>query len=294
MRMNMSKRYYTEEEKEFLQDAIINNTATKEIIASFFEKFGRKLKDRNIYDFRKYYNLSKTDYHYNDEMLNFIREQTLSNKSVPEITRELNIYFNTSKTVYSVEAVIRYKKLRLKPKINKLSKKQINFLKKNVSNTSFQNLTDSFNETFKTNYPLQKIKSYCKSRKFYNGLHGENLKELAKQKSYPLGTERKNQGFTYVKIADDKWELKHRVIWEKYNGKIPDNCSIIFIDHNKNNFDPSNLALIRLQQASMLAKTKFSYSDKQTLETQLALADLRLAIGEAERKLKNKNKKRGK
>jgi hypothetical protein len=59
------------------------------------------------------------------------------------------------------------------------------------------------------------------------------------------GEESKSRdGYTYVKIADNDWRLKHRVVYENVNGPIPDNHIVVFKDNNQLNFDINNLQLI--------------------------------------------------
>jgi hypothetical protein len=65
-------------------------------------------------------------------------------------------------------------------------------------------------------------------------------------------------GYTYVKIADNDWRLKHRVIWEKINGPIPDDHIIVFKDNNLTNFDINNLQLIT-KADNMLRNTIHQY-----------------------------------
>ena len=103
------------------------------------------------------------------------------------------------------------------------------------------------------------------------------------------GVTKKWGDLTYIKV-NDQWILKQRYVYENNFGKIPDDCNVVFIDHNQDNFDPDNLALVKKIQLPLLMRTKFSYTDKQTFKNQIALADLRLAIGKAERKLKNRKK----
>lgn len=63
----------------------------------------------------------------------------------------------------------------------------------------------------------------------------------------PVGSERVNaDGYIEVKVADpNKWKLKHRVVWESVNGKIPKGSIIIFRDNDKSNTDIDNLLLIK-------------------------------------------------
>jgi hypothetical protein len=65
----------------------------------------------------------------------------------------------------------------------------------------------------------------------------------------PIGTERLSKdGYVEVKIrhlkngdANNKnFVSKHRMIYEKHFGPIPDNCNVEFIDGDRRNFEPSN------------------------------------------------------
>jgi hypothetical protein len=51
-------------------------------------------------------------------------------------------------------------------------------------------------------------------------------------------------GYIYVRIAKAKFVLKHRKIWENYNGPIPAGHIIIFKDGNKLNCNIENLQMI--------------------------------------------------
>lgn len=66
---------------------------------------------------------------------------------------------------------------------------------------------------------------------------------------YCIGTilsKQDSSGRTYkiIKISKNKWELYHRVLWEKNRGKIPEDCIITFKDNNSENVILENLELI--------------------------------------------------
>lgn len=46
--------------------------------------------------------------------------------------------------------------------------------------------------------------------------------------------------------------MKHQLIWEKYNGPIPEGMVITFLDGNKQNFDINNLMAITPELHSLL------------------------------------------
>ncbi len=62
----------------------------------------------------------------------------------------------------------------------------------------------------------------------------------------PVGSQRIDKdGYIEVKIKDPNvWELKHRYIWSKHNGKIPKSYKVRFIDGDRGNFNINNLEII--------------------------------------------------
>jgi hypothetical protein len=80
-----------------------------------------------------------------------------------------------------------------------------------------------------------------KATRFRKGLVPHNHK--------PIGYERINRdGYIEVKVRDEKYtrnfELKHRLIWEKHFGPIPESHNIQFKDGNKLNCKIENLYMI--------------------------------------------------
>ena len=75
----------------------------------------------------------------------------------------------------------------------------------------------------------------------------------------PVGSERIDlDGYTLIKVAEpNKWQLKHRVIYEKAYGPIPPNMAVIFLDKNKRNFNINNLALVSREELAIINKNNF-------------------------------------
>ena len=75
----------------------------------------------------------------------------------------------------------------------------------------------------------------------------------------PVGSERTDlDGYTLIKVAEpNKWQLKHRVIYEKAYGPIPPNMAVIFLDRNKRNFNINNLALVSREELAIINKNNF-------------------------------------
>lgn len=61
----------------------------------------------------------------------------------------------------------------------------------------------------------------------------------------PIGSEVfRADGYWYVKVAEKKWEHKHRVIWENQYGVIPKNLILVFKNGNPHDIRIENLELI--------------------------------------------------
>jgi hypothetical protein len=77
-----------------------------------------------------------------------------------------------------------------------------------------------------------------------------------------VGAERiDHEGYTYIKLSDANWVLKHRHVWEQVNGPVPANHVVIFKDNNMHNFDINNLQVIS-QADNMLRNTIHQYPEQ--------------------------------
>lgn len=86
----------------------------------------------------------------------------------------------------------------------------------------------------------------------------------------PVGYERKTKdGYLEVKVEEpNKWDLKHRIIWQQANGSIPDGYNVQFKDKNPLNLTIDNLYLITRSQQ---LKTENSVHAKYPKDIQLAI-----------------------
>lgn len=192
---------------------------------------------------------------------------------------------------------------------HKYSEEEIQFLRDNVNNSSLKQLTDSFNKHFGTDLTeqaisMQKVKYGLKSGKvggqFQKGHVPSNKgKRMSKQQyivcsktmfkpgakpknTDPIGTEKMlADGYVWVKV-DDKprvpkkvnWRQKHRIIWERTYGPIPEGHMIIFLDGNHENFDIDNLAMITKAENLIMNRKGLFNPDKDITKTGVQLAKL--------------------
>ena len=105
------------------------------------------------------------------------------------------------------------------------------------------------------------------------------------QKYKPVGSERiSKDGYIEIKVKDpNKWQAKHRYVWEKENGEIPKGMLLIFKDNNKLNIDLDNLMLISKAENAVINRAGDSVFTGQTKEVIVNLARLKCATGKAKK-----------
>lgn len=190
------------------------------------------------------------------------------------------------------------------------TEEQAEFIKRNVKGIGNVELTNLFNEKFGTNVLESQIRAFKARNKLRSGLDGRfqkghtpvnkgkkgicakgckatQFKKGHKPINYkPVGSERINvDGYVEVKVADpNKWQLKHRVVWEKHNGKIPEGYVVIFLDNNKSNLDINNLLMISRKQLVFLNKNGLIKENSDLTKTGVLIADLLIKIGESKKR----------
>ena len=112
----------------------------------------------------------------------------------------------------------------------------------------------------------------------------------------PIGSEVVTRdGYRIVKVSDegkrnDCWRPKHRLIWEKHYGPIPDNYAIVFGDGDKTNLSIENLILVSRAQLSVMNRKKLLQNDTELTKIGANVAELMVAISKAKKKGKLKYK----
>lgn len=131
-----------------------------------------------------------------------------------------------------------------------------------------------------------------KANKAWHGVNSGCFKKgIVPHNQAQVGEERLTvDGYTWVKIAEnpkakkrDNWKMKHQLIWEKYNGPIPEGMVITFLDGNKQNFDINNLMAITPELHSLLNIKKMRTNDTELTRSSAALGELILKISEKEK-----------
>ncbi len=189
---------------------------------------------------------------------------------------------------------------------------QKEFIRENIKGKLIAELTKIFNDEFGLKIKDSQMRAFVKNHKLKSGIDcrfqkghepigafkkGEGghkptqFKKGHRPQNYrPIGSERINiYGYTEVKTGDpSKWELKHKVIWEKHNGPVPDGCVIVFADRDKSNMKIDNLLIVTKKQLAMLNKNNLIKTDATLTKTGIIIADVLLKIGERKRAAKEK------
>lgn len=192
---------------------------------------------------------------------------------------------------------------------HKYSKEQIQFLRDNVKGISLKELTERFNQCFNTNLSENAISNQKNKYGLKSGIVGgrfekgnipvnkgqkmsASIYEKAKKTMFKPGSKPKNtdpigtekmlaDGYVWVKVNDKSnvpktvnWKQKHRLIWEKEYGSIPEGHMIIFLDGNHENFDIDNLAMITRAENLIMNRKRLFMPDKDITKTGVQLAKL--------------------
>lgn len=98
----------------------------------------------------------------------------------------------------------------------------------------------------------------------------------------PVGSERISvDGYIEVKVAEPNiWRLKHQVVWENHNGKVPKGYTLIFGDGNRKNLDINNLVVISRKQLLIMNNNKLIKNNVNLTKTGVVIADLISKINE--------------
>lgn len=102
----------------------------------------------------------------------------------------------------------------------------------------------------------------------------------------PVGSERMDarDGYVMVKVAEPKtWVLKQRLVYEQTYGPIRKSDIVVFLDGNRLNFSPDNLACVSRRMHVRINQLGLKFHDRESFETACALVELKMKASEIRR-----------
>lgn len=180
------------------------------------------------------------------------------------------------------------------------------FICTNNKGKTLTEITALVNETFGKTFTKNQLRCFRKNNHLVSGLAGRFGKghvpaNKGKKGWYAPGSEkawfRKGNvphnkvsvdtevmttiGYIKVKVAEpDVWEFKHKMVWEKHNGRVPDGCVITFKDGDHRNCSIENLMCISFRENSQLNGRKLRTVSPELTEAGLALVRLENRVNE--------------
>ena len=248
------------------------------------------------------------------EMVDYIRE-TAPGKPLEEITRLFNERFGTEFSAGKVKATMSRYKIRSGYKYDGskallFTPEQIKWLIDNRKGFNFSVTTEKLNVYFGTDFSVSQVRGWChahhlpcgvdmrfpkghiSANKGKKGLYAPGCEKGWFKKGHrphnwqPVGTEViVDDGYIKVKVAEPKtWELKHRIVWQKENGKIPEDSCLIFLNGNRQDCRIENLMLIKRSILSVLNHEKLLFDDAASTKCGVTMAMIKSRIRELQRK----------
>ena len=195
---------------------------------------------------------------------------------------------------------------------HKWTKEEIEYLKEITPGHHHKEILDLMNEKFEYEFGLKQVTGAIKRyglttgrtgyfkkgsdpwNKGTKGLTGPNKTSFKKgrmpQNHKPIGSERidNKEGYIKIKIGEpDKWELKHKFIYEKYYGEVKEDEVIMFLDGNKTNFNIENLYKVSRHQLLLLNKNKLIYENAELTKLGIEVTSLIIRTIVATKRAKN-------
>lgn len=149
--------------------------------------------------------------------------------------------------------------------------------------SSRRELAEEINRRFDRDFTERTLCSHCYDNGIQLGLYYSNSEVARGEKHWrhrPVGSFQEKKGYIRIKVAEpNKWLQYQRYVWEQnHPGQSAEGKTVIFMDGNIRNFDPSNLECVERCELSVMAKLGCTAeSSREERELYLLRARLLLA-----------------
>lgn len=186
----------------------------------------------------------------------------------------------------------------------------VTFIRENAAGKTNAALQKLVNDAFGTTYSIVQIDGVKARNHISSGLTGRFEKghqshNKGKKGVYAPGCERgwfkkggiphnhlevgtevmTTDGYLAVKIAEPNvWKMKHVIVWEEHNGKVPEGYVIIFADRNHRNTAIENLRLVTRGELAILNQRGLIKESPELTESGILIAKIIKKISEKKRR----------
>lgn len=207
---------------------------------------------------------------FNEEEQQFVYDN-VEGKSVKELTELVNKKLSRNVTEKQMYFFKKHHHLRsyTYPIIQSLfNEEEKQYIFENVKGKFAIDFLEEFNKKFNRNITMNQLNGYKGRHKL------KCCRKFSPSQKKSLGYEYKDKnGHWKIKIKEpDVYISKSRYVYEKYKGKIPNDCLVIFADGNKDNFDLDNLMLVSKTEFFVMKTHGLNFKDKDLMETSVLLA----------------------
>lgn len=124
---------------------------------------------------------------------------------------------------------------------------------------SRRELAEEINRRFDRDFTERALCSHCYDNGIQLGLCYSNSEVARGEKHWrhrPVGSFQEKKGYIRIKVAEpNKWMQYQRYVWEQnHPGQSAEGKTVIFMDGNIRNFDPSNLECVERGELSVMAE----------------------------------------
>ena len=156
--------------------------------------------------------------------------------------------------------------------------------------SSYQELTELFNERFGTNRGRSHISEKCTKGLRLVGMPNHGRYGKKEKEQLPIGAIRKSQVGTYIKVldvppkqhisgyAEPYWLPLQKKIYQDVHGEIAPGQMVCFLDGNSKNFDIDNLYCIDRKISAIMSANHWWSTDREHTLTAIKWCELHYAL----------------
>ena len=138
------------------------------------------------------------------------------------------------------------------------------------------------NETFGTDFSEKAFVTHCYESGIQLGLASSNSNVPRGEKCWrhrPVGSFQEKKNYVRIKVAEPNvWMQYQRYVWEQnHPGESAEGMTVIFMDGNNRNFEPSNLERVTRGELSVMAEFGHTFGMTRE-EREICLMRARIAI----------------